>query len=115
MRKDLKSLEGIRGSFTATISRIGKKNNFRGAPSETVLFTDVRNEQGEPVTDHIWFTVGKKLAGVFANVGKKVSFEARVTGYTKGFKGKGLEILKAREEDFRLSNPTNVKILNAKE
>lgn len=115
MRKALGAVAGERMHFTATISRLGKKNNFRGAPSETVLFTDVRNAAGELVTDHIWFTVGKTMSVVFGNLGKKVSFEARVTAYTKGYKGQGLDMLKPKEKDFKLSNPTQVKILTGKE
>ena len=111
MRKELSKIEGERGRFTATISKLGKKTNFRGLPSETVLFTNVSNERGEKVTDHVWFTIGKKLSCVFGNIGKQVSFEARVASYTKGYKGKGLEMLKPKEIDYRLSIPTNVQIL----
>src|SRR5687767_10444464 len=103
MRKDLAKIEGVRGRFTATIARLGTKNNFRGAPSETVLFVDVCNEAGERVTDHVWFTVGKQMSCVFGNIGKQVAFEARVAGYTKGYKGKGLAMLKPQQNDFRLS------------
>jgi hypothetical protein len=112
MRKELAKMEGARMRFTAIIARLGKKNNFKGAPSETVLFTDVRNEQGELMTQHVWFTVGKQLSCVYDNVGKRVSFDARVSGYVKGFKGYGLEILKPKEADFKLSNPTNVAVIH---
>ena len=111
MREALGELEGSRKRFTATIARIGKKNNFKGPPSETVLLRDVRDEQGAPVTDHVWFVIGKTLSGVFHHVGKKISFEARVASYTKGHKGRGLQQLKPQEQDFRLSNPTKVTIL----
>ena len=110
MRKELSKINGVRAKFTATISRTGKKNNFRGAPSETVLFTDVRNEKGELVTEHVWFTVGENLKAVFKNIGRSVSFNARVTPYTKGHKGYKMDVIKAKEEDFKLSNPTNVVV-----
>lgn len=110
MRKELGKIEGTRTKFTATIARLGTKQNFRGPSSETVLFTDVRNEAGELMTNHVWFTIGKQLAPVVHHVGKRVAFEARVKGYTKGYKGRGLELLKPREEDFKLSNPTNITL-----
>lgn len=111
MRKELGKIAGERTRFTATISRIGKKNNFRGAPSETVLFTDVRDEQGTLLTGHIWFTIGKQLSCVYQHIGRRVSFTARVASYTKGYKGRGLELLKPKEEDFRLSHPTDVQVI----
>lgn len=104
-------MEGDRKRFTATIARIGKKNNFKGPPSETVLFTGVRDEEGVLVTDHVWFVIGKTLSAVVDKVGKKISFEARVAAYTKGYKGRGLQLLKPVETDYRLSNPTKVTIL----
>ena len=89
-------MEGARSKFTATIARLGQKNNFKGPPSETVLFTDVRNEAGELVTSHVWFTIGRQLSSVVHHVGKRVVFEARVKTYIKGYKGRGLELLKPR-------------------
>ena len=112
MRRELGRIEGVRTKFTATIARLGTKSNFKGGASETVLFTDVRNEVGELMTAHVWFTIGKQLATVVHHVGKRVAFEARVKGYTKGYKGRGLELLKPRKEDFKLSNPTNVVLVN---
>lgn len=112
MRKELGKIEGTRLKFTATIARLGKKNNFKGPPSETVLLTDVRNEAGELMTAHVWFAVGRQLASVVHHVGKRVSFEARVKGYTKGYKGRGLELLKPKKEDFKLSNPTQVTLID---
>lgn len=111
MRKALGKMEGTRTKFTATIARLGRKNNFKGPSSETVLFTDVRNEAGELVTTHVWFTIGQQLASVVHHVGKKVSFEARVKPYTKGYKGRGLELLKPKEEDFKLSHPTGITFM----
>lgn len=111
MRKELGKMEGTRAQFTATVARLGKKNNFKGPPSETVLFTDVRNEAGELMTGHIWFTIGKQLAPVVRYVGKRVAFEARVKAYTKGYKGRGLELLKPKEADFKLSNPMHITLI----
>ena len=109
MRKQLAKIEGERKRFTATIARLGKKNNFKGPPSETVLLTNICSADGTELTAHLWFTIGKTLAVVFNNVGKKIAFDARVTTYSKGHKG--LPILKAQTTDFKLSNPTNVAIL----
>lgn len=102
-------MAGERTRFTATITRLGKKNNFKGPPAETVLLTNIRNEDGTLLTDHLWFTIGKTLAIVFNNVGKNIAFDARITTYSKGHKG--LPILKVQTTDFKLSNPTNIVIL----
>jgi hypothetical protein len=115
MRKELGKIEGTRTKFTATISKFGKKNNYRGLPSDTVLFTDVKNEKEEIIADHIWFVIGKTLSCVMDNLGKQVSFDARVKSYVKGYKGYREDVYRETKADYRLSNPTNITILKNEE
>ena len=115
MRKGLKKLEGVRGSFTGKIEKFGIKEN-RWELLETVLLLDVKYS-GRRVADHIWMTVGKNFASAQLVVGDTVSFDARVTEYEKGYKGSNYEkqLYKPIETDYRLSNPTKVKKISEDE
>lgn len=111
MRKALKTLDGQRLTFTATIERFGSKNGFKG-PLPTVLLTDVKIEgTDEMVTDHVWFTKGKSWDK--CKEGALVCFDARVTVYTKGYKGRNenIRMENPTAKDYRLDRPTKVKML----
>ena len=87
MRKELKSLYQQRMEFVAVVERFGTKSAFRGPPLETILLKDVaRADNGEIVTDHLWFAVGKSWKGFRA--GDRVAFTARVGQYEKGYFGR---------------------------
>ena len=59
------------------------------------------------MTDHIWFCVGKRLASLDLKEGDKVSFEARVGSYEKGYVNYR-EYIDERETDYKLNNPTKI-------
>ena len=69
MRPKLKRIEGERKTFTGTFARFGKKDRYR--PKKvgdewvthdlTVLLVDVRDSDGNPVTDHLWFNYNTEL------------------------------------------------------
>jgi hypothetical protein len=111
MRKKLGRDEGVRKKFTAVFSRTGKKTNFKGYSEDTLLLTDVRDElTNEPVCDHLWFTYSKTFNDARLREGMKISFEARVKSYSKGYVNKALGFNR-KSTDFKLSHPTKVTVI----
>jgi hypothetical protein len=108
MRRALKSLEGVRTTFRGTVAQFGMKSGYTGRDLPTLMLKDVMDSSGNIVTDHLWFMVGKQLAALDLRIGDVISFQARVTGYEKGYKGYREDVYKPIEIDYRLSNPTKI-------
>jgi hypothetical protein len=106
MRRALKPLEGVRTTFCGTVAQFGTKTGYTGRDLPTLMLKDVMDSAGNLVTDHLWFMVGKQLAALDLQIGDGISFQARVTGYEKGYKGYREDVYKPIEIDYRLSNPT---------
>jgi hypothetical protein len=112
MREALAAINGTRSRFTATFKRFGSRTAYRGPAIRTALFVDVCGLHGEALTDHLWMNVGERIAALDLAPGDRVSFEARVTEYVKGYKGRReLDEAKPLQQDYRLSFPTCVKRL----
>jgi hypothetical protein len=110
MRKLLKQQEGRRGEFRGTVAQFGTKRAFRGSDLPTMMLSDVKDETGQIVTDHLWMTVGKQLSRLNVQVGEEVVFVARVTRYEKGYKGTRQDVIAAPPStDYRLSYLTKVR------
>ena len=110
MRKNLKSILGIRSRFTATVEQFGTKSSFKGKPLKTILLIDVYYINNEKVADHLWMTCGKWSKNI--KVGDKIAFDARVSEYIKGYKGYRDDVYgKPITKDYRLERPTKVIIL----
>lgn len=112
MRRELKKLNGERMRFVGTVERFGTKRAFRGPDIRTVLLTGVHRE-AEPdqlLTDHLWFTYTKTFTGLGLQPGDKISFDARVSLYEKGYSGRrAWETGEAwSATDYRLERPTKV-------
>ena len=111
MRKELAARMGKRGQYTATFSRNGIKNGYKG-PIRTVLLCDIHDSTGKRVTDHLWMTEGKQLANLELQPGDKIRFESRVDEYVKGYQGRRDDVYDAPIEiDYRLVYPTKFKKL----
>ena len=110
MRKELKKLNGERLRFSAKVARFGERTNYKGLPLETILLRDVRLIGTDAVlTDHLWFTKGK--AWQTCKVGSYVEFDARVTTYEKGYKGRRADVLDSPvTTDYKLERPTKVLV-----
>jgi len=111
IRKRLKAQEGQRKTFIARFTRFGKKINYKGYSEMTVLLTEVTNaETHERVADHLWFsyTQGFEKAGI--KEGDKITFDARVKEYSKGYVNRELQINR-KKTDYKLSNPTRIKVI----
>lgn len=104
MRLKLKKL-GIdkRYVFTAVFARFGFMHSYKGYPLKTVLLREICLD-GQIITDHLWFTCGKRLASMHLVPGEKIVFEARVAIYYK------YDIVtKKKEIDYKLAYPTKIK------
>ena len=104
MRNELSKLNNKRMTFIAEFDRYGSKSNYHGFTEPTICFKNVLFEDGKKATDHIWFTLGSRLMAIGnLNGGDKVSFQARITMYEKGY------YREYRESDYKLSNPTRLQ------
>ena len=106
MRKELSSRVNKRLVFIGEFDRYGTKLNWHGFPERTICLKNVIFQDGRKATDHIWFIVGKRIDSIGElSCGDKISFEARITTYQKGYFKEG------RYLDYKLSNPTKIKKL----
>jgi hypothetical protein len=111
MRRVLASQAGERKRFRAVFSRLGKKINYKGYREDTILLNDVREAESSRIaTDHVWFSYTKAFEKIKLTEGCVIEFEARVKKYTKGYVNKRFN-LSNRTIDFKLSNPTKIKLI----
>ena len=105
MRDGLAPFVGQRQRFAATIDRIGVKDGWRSAI--TVLLKDVElADTGDVVADHLWLRYGPwadELASGL-QVGARMTFDAVVTRYVKGYTGDDpvRQAARPRELDYGL-------------
>lgn len=113
MRKELEKLDGQRDLFMAKFVRYGSKTGYKGAAATvTILFQDVRRVSDKKLmTDHLWLNETQALSKLQFAEGTQIQFAARVKKYSKGYKGKKEEINKQTRQDYRLSHPTKVEIV----
>ena len=109
MRTALAAREDERATFSGTFERYGTKNGWQGRQEQTILLTNICDQSGTLVCEHLWFRVTKALAMLNLQPGDTVQFDARVKQYTKGYFGRREEVYKPAEVDFKLSHPTKVK------
>ena len=110
MREELRKIDGVRARFTGTFVRFGIKNGYKG-PVRTILLSNVMNEAGYVVTDHLWFNLTKGFERIDLREGDRVEFCARVKEYEKGYAGRRDDVYKPVEIDYKLSHPTRVRRL----
>lgn len=112
MRKTFKNNNKVRTSFTGIFVRFGWKNAYKGPPIVTILLKDIENEDGSIKEDHVWFSMTSRFESIKSELkeGVKVSFDARIKPYTKGYVNwrEGFDL---RSTDYKLSYPTNIKII----
>ena len=109
MREELAKLFGQRRRFQGVFVRFGQKSGYKGVLT-TILLKDIVDVISQKlVSDHSWFTMGKRFAELDLKEGDIIRFYARVTSYIKGYRGRQDEDdydCKPVERDFRLSFPT---------
>lgn len=107
MRAKLRQRAGDRQTFAATVGDFSWKRNRWGA-SQTILLKDLTDPStGEVLTDHVWFGRGQWASDL--TVGDRITFDARVTQYVKGYRGRhNNSEMPAVRVDYNLSHPTKV-------
>lgn len=111
MSRVLAAQAGERKRFRAVFSRLGKKTNYQGYSEDTILLNHVREAESlRIVTDHVWFSYTKGFEKIKLTEGCVIEFEARVKEYNKGYVNNRYSLSK-RTIDFKLSNPTQIKLV----
>ena len=97
-----------RGVFTGVFSKYGIKSNYKGPSTDTLLLTNIRDNQSTLITDHLWFnlTKGFEKLGTLRQ-GDIIQFEARVKKYKKGYVNRQAGIDDSKV-DYKLSHPTKI-------
>lgn len=112
MRKELKQMTGVRATFSATFKRFGWKRDY-GRDKKTLLLVDIADENGQRLTDHVWFSLTKGFEAFDLKPGDRLRFDARVKPYEAGYRGQWWE--QALENppriDYKLSHPTRITSL----
>lgn len=107
MRERLKERDGVRARFFATFQRFGVKPATTWAPAiKTLLLVDVRDDRGEAVADHVWFKEGEWSKSLDLKPGDRIGFDARVSQYEKGYRGRRDVDAPGPSVDYRLGFPT---------
>jgi|ERR1035437_1341536 hypothetical protein len=109
MREKLQQIEEIRTEFSGTFVRFGEKNGYLG-PLKTILLKDVKDNDGNMVTDHLWFNFTKGFAKMNLQEDDTVYFNGRVKEYTKGYRGWREGVERNIETDYKLSHPTKISV-----
>lgn len=111
MRHKLAEIDGLRKTFTGTFERFGEKINFNGFPEPTILLRDIQCKGDERIQcDHLWFNLTKGFKEACLKPGDVVVFRARVKEYWKGYRGYRDDVDKPIEQDYKLSNPTQIEV-----
>lgn len=109
MREQLAQINQTRATFRGIVVRFGEKKSFKGPPKKTILVQDIRDRHNRVLTDHLWFTAGKWSDVLDLKEGDEIQFDARVTPYRKGYRGRREDYdAPAPSIDYRLSHPTKV-------
>lgn len=115
IRTNLKKHINRRIIIKGKVERFGIKYGWLGNNDVTILLVDVFDITDNFLTDHIWFIAGVWSSNV--KIGDIIQFEARVTKYISGYQGNDpiLQVEKPIKTNYRLSNPTKLKILKSAE
>lgn len=98
VRTKLKPRDQERFRVTACVDRRGTCSGWNGRVELTILLKDIRDaDTGKLLTDHMWFKRG--VWSMSIHPGDKIAFDARVTTYVKGHRGR---------KDWRMERPTRV-------
>lgn len=101
MRQELAKINSTRMSFVGTVSRFGIKKNYHGFAESTICLSNVTDVDGNILKDHIWFSVGKNIGKLKLSENEVIKFDARVSGYTKGYY--------KDEFDYKLNNISKIE------
>lgn len=99
MRYKLEKYQGgEKHIFTAKMARRGGYiNRNTGKNENTILFTNVTDEDGRIVTDHAWVREDSYLRECSLTKGMVYSFEAKVGTYNRGRTAKDYQLNRIRQ------------------
>lgn len=84
--------------FTAKMIRYGSYYDHEKKESTvTILFRDVKNTNGETLTDHVWVREDSYMKNTKLKEGKIYSFEAKVGTYSRGRTAKDYQLSRIRQ------------------
>ena len=111
MRNNLRDIKEQRKVFIGNFVRYGSKNGYKGL-EKTILLKDIKDGFDKILTNHLWFnfTKGFEQLGELKE-GDIIQFTARSKQYEKGYKGYRDIVYKPIEFDYKLSHPTNIKLI----
>lgn len=112
MRERLAAIAGLRTRFRGRFVRFGTatvkfwlNGDRRSKEVSTLVLEEITDDRGNPLTDHLWFKVGKQFESLDLQPGDRIEFTARVESYRK----------RARDDegsylafDYCLKRPTNM-------
>ena len=110
MRKNLKEIEGFRGTFVGEFKRMGTKSNYHGFSEPTILLVNITDSKKRLISEHLWFNFTKGFQKIALIEGCKVRFDARVKPYIKGYIN-NRDYVDNRELDYKLSHPTKIEVV----
>lgn len=84
MREALAARNGQRLQVQATVVRLSMRIGWGVVREPTILLGPVATVDGEPLCDHLWMPVGRRLAALDLQPGDMVRFSARVATYRRG-------------------------------
>lgn len=107
IRTKLREIYDEKHKFTAIFDGFGKKRNWKhGFIEKTCLFTEIKGENDEILTDHLWFNYTKKFQELKLREGDLIEFYGIVRTYAKGYYKDTI--------DYKISYPSKVKLLKRK-
>lgn len=116
MRKNLESLgTEERHMFKATFGRYGTKRGYKGRIESTILLINVKDENDNLLTDHLWFNLTSGFGSLDLKEGDEVTFYGRVKYYLKGYFGNKADVHVPIEYDVKISHPTKVRKIEKEE
>lgn len=109
MRQELKKIDHHRELFRGIFKKYGLKTGYKGASTETILLTSIRDSNEKLICDHLWFNMTKGFEQLGSlKEGDILQFEARVKKYRKGYINRRAGIDQS-EFDYKLSHPTRIE------
>ena len=118
MREELIPYVGRRLAVVGTVDRFGCRPLFADLYTPTVCIRDVRTTAGDLLADHVWLSVGARLAAIDPQIGDVLAFRASVRPYGKHKlvqRRDGRYRYLRRTEDLTLRYPANIEKITTTE
>ena len=101
-----------RSIFTGKFVKFGIKSDRKGNPVSTVLLSEIRDESGIYLCDHLWIEDAKDFYSLDLAAGDIVQFYGRVESYKKGYRGnRCIDVMskKPMKWDYKITDIIGVK------